>query len=79
MAKKNVPSQSDTIKEKLTSCDSQKNGKTIIKQPNGTKHNVVPLPNKKSWLGYEPCGITVSYYQAAAQQLTAYNRAKASL
>ncbi len=66
-------------KKKLTSCDNQKNRKkNIIEQLNGTKHNVLPLPNK-SWLGYGPCRITVSHYQAAAQQLTAYNRAKASL
>lgn len=67
-------------KNNVTSCDTQKNRekKKIIKQLNGTKHNVLPLPNK-SWLGYGPCRITVSHYQAAAQQLTAYNRAKASL
>lgn len=79
MAEENVPSQSDTKTEKLTSCDMQTNRKTNIKkQLNGTKHNVLPLPNK-SWLGYGPCRITVSHYQAAAQQLTAYNRAEASL
>ncbi len=79
MAEKNVPSQNDTMKEKLTSCDTQKNRKTnITKQLNGTKHNVLPLPNK-SWLGCGPCRITVSHYQAAAQQLTEYNRAKESL
>lgn len=77
--RKNVPGQSDTVKEKLTSCDTQKNRKTnIIKQLKGTKHNVLPLPNK-SWLGYGPCRITVSHYQAAARRLTAHNRAKAFL
>lgn len=79
MAERNVPSQNDTMTEKLTSCDTQKNRKTnITKQLNGTKHNVLPPPNK-SWLGCEPCRITVSHYQAAAQQLTEYNRAKESL
>lgn len=61
--KKNVPSQNDTMKrgekkrKKLTSCDIQKNrGKkktNSTKQLNGTKHNVLPLPNKR-WLGYGP-------------------------
>lgn len=79
MAEKNVPSQNDTMTEKLTSCDTQKNKKTnITKQLNGTKHNVLPPPNK-SWLGCGPCRITVSHYQAAARQLTEYNRAKESL
>lgn len=79
MAETSVPSQRDTMKEKWTSCDTRKNEKTnIIKQLNGTKHNVLPSPNK-SWLGYGPCRITVSYYQAAAQRLTAHNRAKAYL
>lgn len=50
----------------------------ITKQLNGTKHNVLPPPNK-SWLGCGPCRITVSHYQAAARQLTEYNRAKESL
>lgn len=66
-------------RKKLTSCDTQKSRKkNIIKQLNGTEHNVLPPPNK-SWLGYRPCRITVSHHQVAAQQLTAYNRAKASL
>lgn len=44
-------------RKKLTSCDIQKNrGKkktNSTKQLNGTKHNVLPLPNKR-WLGYGP-------------------------
>lgn len=62
------PSQSDTIKEKSTSCDMQKNRKTnIIKQLNGRKNTMFFLYQIKA--GWDMGFVTLPGSSSAANSI----------